>query len=127
MNTPVCFVRENVEKLLETLKKGYWMKNWKLALFNTYRFSEYYTYGIFTDKMLNMKNHFYIDYHVFPQINISNCTSADDFKNKIKNQLKDDKSIWLWLQKKNRKLLEGKYLDFNIVSDVIKNYWEGNI
>lgn len=123
MNTPVCFVRENTEKLLREIAKSYWMHSWKLALCNTYRFSEYYTYAIYTDKILDMKNHFLIDYHVFPQIDISECPDMDDFKEKMKQSLSTATSVGLWLQKKDRKLLADKYLSFEEIEKVIKAEW----
>lgn len=123
MNTPVCFVRENTEKLLKCIKDNSKLNNWKLALCNTYRFSEYYTYGIYTDKILEMRNHFVIDYHIFPQIDISECEGIDDFKSKVKKSMSKEHALGLWLQKKDRKLLEDKYLDFKATEKVIKEYW----
>ena len=123
MNTPVCFVRDNTEKLLREIAKNYWMHDWKLALCNTYRFSEYYTYGMYTDRVLNMQNHFVVGYHVFPQIDISECESVDRFKDGIKEVLQDKHAVGLWLQKKSRKRLSDKYLDFQILSDTVKEFW----
>ena len=125
MNTPVCFVRENLKALLSEIGRNYWMKSWKLALCNTYRFSEYYTYGIYTDYILDMKNHYLIDYHVFPQIDISECPDIDDFKAQMKKTLSDSHAVGLWLQKKARKSLSDKYLDFNSIYDALANFWEG--
>lgn len=125
MNTPVCFVRENTEKLLNCIKKSSSFKSWKLALCNTYRFSEYYTYGIYTDKVLGLENHFLIDYHLFPQIDISECSNVDDFKKKMDTSLANDNAMGLWLQKKDRKLLADKYLDFGMIDNEIKDYWDG--
>lgn len=124
MNTPVCFVRENLEALLAEIKKNSGWKNWKIALCNTYRFSEYYTYGIYTDKVLHMKNHFIIDKHVLPQIDISECDGLDDFRIKMEKSLADPQAMGLWLQKKDRKLLADKYLDFSQIYSVIHQYWE---
>ncbi|MBO5025210.1 MAG: hypothetical protein J6C86_03600 [Bacteroidaceae bacterium] len=123
MNTPVCFVRENTEKLLAEIKRRSITKNWKLALCNTYRFSEYYTYGIYTDRMLKMENHYLIDYHIFPQIDISECESIEDFKIKMTTLLHADNSVGLWLQKKDRKLLQSKYLNFEEIDKAIKEEW----
>lgn len=123
MNTPVCFVRENTELLLEKIKKHSCLKSWKITLCNTYRFSEYYTYGIYTDKVLHMKNHFFIEKHLFPQIDISECSSLDDFRCKMEDCLTDSQAMGLWLQKKNRKLLADKYLDFYQINKIIHQYW----
>lgn len=124
MNTPVCFVRENVQQLLDELKKHSKLRSWKNALCNTYRFGEYYMYGIYTDHELKMKNHYLIDYHVFPQIDISECSGVDDFKSRMTELLKDNKAEGLWLQKKDRKLLADKYLDFEAIDEAIKDYWK---
>lgn len=123
MNTPVCFVRENIKALLAEIRRNYWMKSWKLSLCNTYRFSEYYTYGIYTDKILGTKNHYLINYHVFLQIDISECSDIDDFKEKMKESLSTATSVGLWLQKKDRKLLADKYLSFEEIEKVIKAEW----
>ena len=125
MNTPVCFVRENIKALLAEIRRNYWMKSWKLSLCNTYRFSEYYTYGIYSDKILEMKNHYLINYHVFPQIDISECSDIDDFKARMKDVLSDSQAVGLWLQKKDRKSLSDKYLEFNSIHDAIFDYWKG--
>lgn len=123
MNTPVCFVRENLELLLREIKKHSRWHSWKITLCNTYRFSEYYTYGIYTDQVLHLKNHFLIEKHVLPQIDISECSGLDDFKSKMKQSLADSQAVGLWLQKKDRKLLADKYLDFNQINGAIHQYW----
>lgn len=127
MNTPVCFVRENTELLLKCIKGNSVLHSWKLALCNTYRFSEYYTYGIFTDNVLNGKNHVVIQKHLFPQIDISECNDTADFNKKLYEALNDCDAMGLWLQKKDRKLLAGKYLDFSEIERVVKDYWEISI
>ena len=124
MNTPVCFVRENTELLLKRIKENSALHSWKLALCNTYRFSEYYTYGIFTDNLLNGKNHVIIQKHLFPQIDISECAGNEVFRRKIESALTDCETMGLWLQKKDRKLLSDSYLDFKEIEQSVKNYWK---
>lgn len=70
-----------------------------------------------------MENHFLIDYHVFPQIDISECSGIVEFKEKMKRSLSDEKAVGLWLQKKDRKLLADKYLNFEEIEKVIKESW----
>lgn len=124
MNTPVCFVRENTKFLLNRIKENSALHSWKLALCNTYRFSEYYTYGIFTDNVLNGKNHFILQKHLFPQIDISECSGTDDFRCKMERALADEETMGLWLQKKDRKLLADSYLDFKEIEQSVKDYWK---
>ena len=84
-------------------------------------------YGIYTDHELEMKKYYLIDYHVFPQIDISECSGVDDFKSRMTELLEDDKAEVLWLLKKDRKLLADKYLDFETIDKVIKEYWGNSI
>ena len=72
MSTPTHALFENTNLLLHRIKRIL-LKSWKIALCNTYRFSEYYTYSIFTDKELNLKKHYIIEKHLFPLIDISEC------------------------------------------------------
>lgn len=51
----------------------------------------------------------------------------DDFKSRMAELLVDDKAEGLWLQKKDRKLLADKYLDFETIDKVIKEYWGNSI
>lgn len=51
----------------------------------------------------------------------------DDFKSRMTELLEDDKAEVLWLQKKDRKLLADKYLDFETIDKVIKEYWGNSI
>ncbi len=122
MNTPVAFVRENIETLLKTIGNGY-IGGWKRHLCNTYRFSEYYTYAIFTEHYLHLKNHFITDKHVFPQIDISECEDVNDFNKKIESNLNNDFAFGVWLQKKDRKRLSEKYLSFDDIQNSIYHYW----
>lgn len=123
MNTPVCFVRENTRLMLERIRKNSILNNWKLALCNTYRFSEYYTYGIFTDNVLGGKNHVITDRHLFPQIDISECGDICCFRQRVSDALLDGEAMGLWLQKKDRKTLSGKYLGFEYIERAVKEYW----
>ncbi len=124
MNTPVCFVRENTEHLLKVLKNNSLIGSWKQTLCNTYRFSEYYTYGIFTDKRYGLKNHYITDFHVFPQIEMSSCRTKNEFFDSIEKELEDDNVMGLWLQKKDRKNNSSNYLSFNVVQNCIREYWD---
>lgn len=123
MSTPTCFVRENTNLLLHRIKKNSFWKSWKIALCNTYRFSEYYTYGIFTDKELNLKKHYIIEKHLFPLIDISECPDIESFIASMNQSLSDPETIGVWLQKKNRKALSGKYLSFEKINKVVHQYW----
>lgn len=126
MNTPFCFTRENVELLLNKIKENSLIKSWKNKLCNTYRFSEYYTYAVFTDQILRMRNHYYTEIHMFPQIDTTLCKDINDFKRQMDEILLHDEVKGLWLQKRERKALANNYLDIQQVSNVIHEYWKDN-
>lgn len=123
MGLPACFVRENTQALLAHIKRNSPFRNWKLALCNTYRFSEYYTYGIYTDRFLSGKNHFIRDYRLLPVVDISLFSNGDEFDRHITGLLADGRYAGLTLQKVNRRQLSDRYLDFGIISHTVRNYW----
>ena len=123
MNKPVCFEKRNLQEMLNTIKSKSVFKSWKLDLCNTYRFSEYYTYGIYTDKYLDLRNHFQTNKHYFPQIDISNINSKEEFKHALGEVIHGNNTMGLWLQKKDRKKLDKAYFDFKELEKCIKDYW----
>jgi hypothetical protein len=123
ISLPACFVRENTTKLLNDIKKHSIFHSWKLALCNTYRFSEYYLYGIHTSNVLNMDNHYYVDYRTFCTLDLIKYNDAKALRTAIDNAMADPRVVGVVLQKSNRKLFNGKYLDFNIIEQTIKAYW----
>lgn len=126
MNSCTCFVRSNLEQLLEAIRRNSVMRSWKLALCNTYRFSENYTYGIFTNFRLGGHGHFIIDYRPIKMIDICSLSDGEDFSRAISETMSDSRITGVWLQKKDRKNLAGSYLDFNTIEKVVKEYWNSN-
>lgn len=124
MNTPVCFQRDNVKDLLERIASNDVFHSWKHALCNTYRFSEYYTYAIYTEEFLNMRNHFLTEEHTLPQIDVSEVCNAQQFSSMVEEKLKAPSALGLWLQKKSRKALANTYLPFDDIYKCIHNYWK---
>lgn len=123
MNTPVCFHRENVKELLARIANNDVLHSWKHALCNTYRFSEYYTYAIFTEEFLNMRNHFITGEHTLPQIDVSEVSNVEQFTSQLEKCLKAPTALGLWLQKKSRKSLTDSYLPFDEIYKCVHNYW----
>lgn len=126
MSTPTCFVRDNTMQLLQAIKTNSALKNWKLALCNTYRFSENYTYDLYTYHKLGMANHFAVDYRPFTTIDLLECTDIDDLMAKTDRILTDGRIAGVLLQKRDRKNLSDQYLDFNLIEKAIKQYWDGH-
>lgn len=123
MNTPVCFERENLKNLLNALGRTVLFGGWKRALCNTYRFSEYYTYGAYADFYLKQRNHFITDVHFFPQIDMGWCKNMEEFNERMIYLLDDQNATGLWLQKGARKSCSKKYLSFQEIRKSIHAYW----
>lgn len=123
MTHPVVFIRENIEELQNELELFSIVKNWKYKLCNTYRFSEYYLYGIFTDFVFGMRNHELISKHLFPMIDITKCTNSMDLICEIVKQMNDPEILGVWLQKQNRNDPTLKFLSFNQIQKVIRELW----
>ena len=123
MSHPVVFVKENIDKLLATIRRGR-MRGWKNILGNTYRFSEYYLYGLYTDYNLNLANHYEISYHLFPMIDIGRIKSELELEDAIRGIMSRSTSLGVWLQKSKRNSADTKYFDFEKVQDIIKKYWD---
>ena len=116
----VIFVRENIKHLHNRIEKSSLIKSWKLKLCNTYRFSEYYLYGMFNEYLFGMKNHFVSDKRPFPMIDISNC-NQESLKKQIDNFKKSSIIQGAWLQKHQRNNKDMHLLSFEQIKDVIYN------
>lgn len=117
----VIFVRENLQELQNRIRKCSFFKSWKFKLCNTYRFSEYYLYGLFNDFIYKSKNHFITDSRPFPMIDISS-SSNDSFRDEI-IKLKNNNDIQgVWLQKHQRNNKNIHLLSFESIKKIIENY-----
>ena len=127
MSNFVCFERKNVESLLSYLSLNYGLGGWKRALCNQYRFSEFYTYGIYYDHILKSDNHFVITKRPFIQIDRSYGSGKEDFELKMEKLLEDNKDVMgVIVQKDSRKSKAEDYLQFDELSDIIHSYWKRN-
>lgn len=125
MSTPVCFVRSNIESMLSRISKNSIWKNWKIALCNTYRFSEYYLYGIYVTFVKQTECHYNMTKYLFPMIDMLKANSISDLEMAIVSKLNFDSEIMgIWLQKSNRKRMTSKYQNYNDVRSVIHKIWE---
>lgn len=123
MSHPVVFVRENIEALLQSIASSSIFKSWKHRLCNTYRFSEYYCYGLFSDHVLGLKNHFLTDKHLFPLVDITHVDGKKALMSEIRHKMTPGHTpLGVWLQKSNRN--SASYLPFNDIHDTILEYWE---
>lgn len=124
MSHPVVFVRENISMLLNEINNnGTFFKNWKNILGNTYRFSEYYLYGIFTDYILNLKRHYIIDEHLFPMIDIRDIKNETMLEDAIHKIMSKPLCLGVWLQKSKRNASGTHYLNYKTIDSIVKKIW----
>lgn len=124
MSAMQCFERTNLQNLLDRIKKRSVFRSWKHILANTYRFSEYYAYGVFTNNELGMANHFPIDYRPCPVIDIAEYPDIQSFNDELNSKLSDPRIAGVCLQKKDRKRLSGKYPEFSMLEHSIRQHWD---
>lgn len=102
MTQGVVFHRDNLRQMLETIAKGSLLRNWCLRLANTYRFSEYYCYGIYSHHVLEDRNHYLYDYRLFPVRHVVDFRNEDDLLRVLEKEQADDRVAGVWLQKGKR-------------------------
>ncbi len=102
MAHPVVFVRENLESLLSTISSRSIFHSWKHKLCNTYRFSEYYLYGLFCDHVLNLRSHYLYDTRMFPATHIDRFHSAGELREAVQEAMSRPGIYGVWLQKGKR-------------------------
>lgn len=124
MSHPVIFERHNLQQMLEDIASGNLFKSWKIRLCNTYRFSEYYLYGLYCDKRLNMRNHYVIDKHLFPLLNMGDLSTAKGLQKRIDEYMKDKDLFGVWLQKHWRGDVSQKRLSFMEISNAVHASWD---
>jgi len=126
INEGVCFERKNLTELLNLIASNNIFGSWRMALCNTYRFSEYYLYGIYVNAILGGRNHFFDDKRIFPHLSIAEYNERKSFENKVREVMQDDKIMGLWLQKTLRKKNSQYYLEFDAKKQVIESFWKLN-
>ncbi|MDE6557305.1 MAG: hypothetical protein K2K55_10145 [Duncaniella sp.] len=119
MTVPVCFERKTLQELLDHIERKSVWPSWKLALANTYRFSEYYTYGIFATLRRGMEGHYPTDIHRFPVVDISLTPTEKSFRETIGPLLASPDTLGLWLQKRDRKNLSSSYLPNSVIRSIL--------
>ncbi len=119
MAQATVFVRENVERLLARIAKRSPFGSWKLRLCNTYRFSEFYLYGIFTEYALAMNNHKVIDHRLFPVVHVAGFDSADALGRRVRELTADGSLPGVWVQKSTKNISGGKKVSIDDVRRIV--------
>lgn len=102
MTQGVIFHRDNLRRMLDAISRGSITRNWLLRLANTYRFSEFYCYGIYTHHILGDRNHYLYDYRLFPVKHVVDFNTEEELLATLRDAVTDDRVAGIWLQKGKR-------------------------
>jgi len=133
MGGGVSFRRDTLISLCERIGRRHWSRNWKLALMNTWRFSEYYLYGLYAGLVYDtvQKKHFPADERVFPYLKYQYFGCKDDVTDRMKRILESRSSQGIFFQKKGirKRNRSGGIISFEDIKTMVYSYWEqtGNI
>ena len=120
MAHPVVFERRNLEALLCQIASRSLFGSWKHRLCNTYRFSEYYLYGLYTDHVLHLRNHYLYDTRLFPATHIERFHTASKLREAVAEAMSRPYTLGVWLQKGKR---TATVLPHDTVASVIREWF----
>lgn len=120
MAHPVVFERRNLEALLYQIASRSLFGSWKHRLCNTYRFSEYYLYGLYTDHVLHLRNHYLYDTRLFPATHIERFHTASKLREAVAEAMSRPYTLGVWLQKGKR---TATVLPHDTVASVIREWF----
>ena len=115
----VVFEKNNINFLEKEIARKSLFHNWKLKLCNTYRFSEYYLYGLCCNYLLDNNHHFVSNIRPFPMLNISTM-DFHKFCQSIFDAIADNNVQGVWLQKHQRNNPNIANLDFDLINRFIE-------
>lgn len=116
----VIFEKNNITDLKHYIERNSLIPNWKYKLCNTYRFSEYYLYGLCCNYILSNRNHFISNIRPFPMLDISKL-NYNQFCQNIEKCILDENIQGVWLQKHQRNNHNVSNINFNLITDFIEN------
>ncbi|MBD5321859.1 MAG: hypothetical protein HDS01_03690 [Bacteroides sp.] len=102
MAQPTIMVKENVRDMLRHISASSLSGDWRLKLSNTYRFSEFYLYCLYSEYALNMRNHYLTDTRLLPVMHIARFGDTAGLAHSIREKMSEYPYLGVCLQKGNR-------------------------
>lgn len=126
MGSVVGFNRDTLIALCHEISHRHWSHNHKIALMNTYRFSEYFLYALFVhfkdDSML--QQHFELQNNIFPMCKYSDFQSKEEISERVSDLLANDYAIGVFFQKNGTKSRNKKTpVTFSELKQIIYSFW----
>lgn len=129
----VSFRRDTLINLCERIGKRHWSRNYKIALMNTWRFSEYYLYALYANLVYDIasEKHFAVDKRIFPYLKYQYFCSKNDVFEKMERILSNPYTQGICFQKKGTRFRNqpGGMISFEDIKTMVYSNWEqtGNI
>lgn len=120
MAQPTIFVRRNLKQLLKQIASHSLTGSWKHKLCNTYRFSEYYLYGLFCDHVLHLSGHYLHDTRPFPVAHIEKFADTDSLRKTLTEKIRQPEIFGVCLQKGKRSAIT---LPHDDVARVVREFF----
>lgn len=124
MDDPIGFRRDVLQEMCREIGRRHWSGNYKIALMNTYRFSENYLYGMYVNYIYDtdMKKHFITDHKIFPWIRYTDYLSLEDCDSEINAVIA--KEMGIKFQKEGQRNRNKKSpVAFSDVKQLVYTYW----
>ena len=126
MVIPMGFRRDVLSSLCKMIGEKHWSGNWKIALMNTYRFSENYLYALYTSYIAdkNMQKHFIVNNRTFLTLEYMNFFSEEAVRSKVIEILSNSEIQGITFQKKGSKYRDVRSLvSFSFIKQLVYEYW----
>jgi len=126
MGTVVGFHRNTLIALCNEFTQRHWSHNYKIALMNTYRFSEYFLYALF----VHYKNdaaqqlHFDLQNKIFLLCKYSDFQTKETLNERVRELLSNDNALGLHFQKHGAKFRNKKTpVPFSELKQIVYSHW----
>jgi len=126
MGSVIGFRRNTLVTLCHEIARRHWSHDYKIALMNTYRFSEYFLYALFVHYKNDsaLQEHFNLQNNIFPMCKYSDFQSREALSERIGELLSNDYTIGVFFQKNGTRFRnELPPVPFCELKQVIYSYW----
>jgi len=127
MGSVVGFKRSTLYAMCNDIAQRHWSHNYKIALMNTYRFSEYFLYALFAmyKEDVTMQGHFELQDNLFPMCKYSDFQSSEAISERIGQLLDNDNAFGIFFQKNGTRFRnDTPPVPFSELRKIIYSYWE---
>lgn len=126
MASLVGFERETLTAMCREIGQRHWSRNYKIALMNTYRFSEYFLYAMYVyfkkDPMLT--KHFDLRDSLFPMLKFADFSSKEEVNNRMKQFLSKESTYGIFFQKDGIRFRKKCPVDFTTLKEIVHAHWK---